>query len=70
MPNLSTVYQVNALSVTGNGQTDPFPVGAISALSIDISVTAVVGTATFTYYRVDSYGNAYQDNGAVCVVGA
>jgi|SRR6185312_6595876 len=61
MPSLVTPYQVNAKAVSANGQTDPIATGSIETLEIDINVTAISAGATisFTYSRLDSYGNAY-----------
>ncbi len=63
MSNLTTVFQKSAVSVTSAtvNQTDPLATGAFTHLEIDINVTALKAACTisFTWSRVDSFGNLY-----------
>jgi len=56
----TTVFQHNAAETIDGGSQDNFPVGSLTSLEIDVTVTVNTGVLTLTYYRVDPYGNLYQ----------
>jgi|GEM_PF-2952967 len=60
MPNSQSLLLLASATKNSNGQSEDFPTSAVDRVHLDINVSAITGSVTFTYSRKGHDGNYFQ----------